>query len=105
MFAFEVARRIVAEGDEVDALVIIDGSARNARFRLVSRLARALAWLVRLDRSAEAALFLGLRDGATALAWRIAGWRRRAAPDSAASRPLGPTARHARPPRLDGEDL
>ena len=66
MFAFEVARRLVAEGDEVDALVIIDGSARNARFRLVSRFARALAWLAGLDRSAEAALFLGLRDGATA---------------------------------------
>src|SRR5438309_1596264 len=105
MFAFEVARRLVAEGDEVDALVIIDGSARNARFRLVSRLARALAWLARLDRSAEAALFLGLRDGATELAWRIAGWRRRAVPDSGASRPVGPTPGDAAARGHGGEDL
>ena len=105
MFAFEVARRLVAEGDEVDALVIIDGSARNARFRLVSRLARALAWLARLDRSAEAALFLGLRDGATELAWRIAGWRRHAVPDSGASRSVGPTPGDAGARGHGGEDL
>ena len=47
------ARRLVAEGDKVDALVIIDASARNARYRLVSRLARVLAWIGQLDGQAE----------------------------------------------------
>jgi hypothetical protein len=90
----------------VDALVVIDVSARNVRFRLVSRLVRALAWLAGLDRSAEAALFLSLRVRATELVWRIAGWRgRRAAPHAAASRPAGPTPGDAGVRGHGGEDL
>jgi pristinamycin I synthase-3/4 len=106
MFALEVARRLAAEGDEVDALVVIDVSARNARFRPVRRLARALAWLGRLDSSAEAELFLNLRDRAMEVAWRIEGWRRRrAAPHAAASRPAAPTPGDADARGHGGEDL
>jgi amino acid adenylation domain-containing protein len=85
LFAFEVARRLVAEGDKVDALVIIDASARNARYRLVSRLARVLAWIGRLDGQAEARLFLSLRAHVTDLASGPAGWRRRLAVPPAAA--------------------
>ncbi len=106
IFAFEVARRLVAEGDEVDALVIIDASARNARFRLVSRVAHALAWLAGLDRHAEAALFLSLRDRATELVRRIAGWRRRCvAPDAASPRLPSPVPADAGVRGPSGEDL
>ena len=65
-FAFEVARRLVDEGERVEGLVIIDTSARNARFRLLNWLAHAWAWLARLDGWAEAALFLNMRDRAEA---------------------------------------
>lgn len=106
MFAFEVARRLVAEGEEVDALVVLDASAGNARFRLVSRLARAIAWLGRLDRSTEAALFLSLRDRAGDAAVRIEGWHpRRAAPNAASSRPAGPMPGGAAAHGHGGEDL
>jgi pristinamycin I synthase-3/4 len=106
MFAFEVARRLVAEGEEVDALVIIDASARNVRFRLVSRLARALAWLAWLDPTAEAELFLSLRDRATELDGRIAHWRRRrAAPKAPASPPVASTPGDAGATGDGGDDL
>jgi amino acid adenylation domain-containing protein len=76
-FAFEVARRLVAEGDRVDALVVIDASARNVRYRPVRHLARVLAWIGRLDRQAEARLFLSLRALARDLGSGPAAWRRR----------------------------
>jgi amino acid adenylation domain-containing protein len=105
-FAFEVARRLVAEGDEVNALVIIDASARNARFRLVSRLARALAWVGRLDRGAEGALFLRLRDRATELAGRRPSWRRRrAVPATPAHQPVAPAPAAAGAHTHPGDDL
>lgn len=56
-----------------------DASARNVRFRPLSRLTRGLAWVGRLDDRAEAALFLAVRDRAISLAWRFAEWRRRRA--------------------------
>jgi pristinamycin I synthase-3/4 len=91
MFAFEVARCLVAEGDDVDALVVIDASAINARYRVVSRLARVLAWLCGLDRGAEAALFLSLRNRAMELTRRIARrWRRLIERRAAASQPASP---------------
>jgi hypothetical protein len=56
----------------------------------VSRLARVLAWIGRLDRQAEARLFLSLRAHVTDLASGPAGWRRmRAASAVAAARGVG----------------
>lgn len=72
-----------------------DASARNVRFRPLSRLTRGLAWVGRLDDRAEAALFLAVRDRAISLAWRFAEWRRR--------RARGEPAPARRPRR--GEDL
>jgi thioesterase domain-containing protein/acyl carrier protein len=95
LVAFEVARRLAAEGEVVDGVVIIDASARNVRFRPLSRLTRGLAWVGRLDARAEAALFLAVRDRAISLAWRFAEWRRR--------RARGEPARGRRP--RSGEDL
>jgi len=100
IFAYEVARRLAADGTDVDALVIIDASARNARFRLVSRVARAWSRLAGLDRSAEAELFLDWRDRVTEFAesepldWSALRKKRQPSP-----------ARGASGPAADGEDL
>ena len=101
LLAFEVARRLAAEGETVDVVVIIDASARNVRFRPLSRLTRGLARVGGLDARAEAALFLSVRDRAISLAWRFAEWRRRRTRGEPA-----PTKRERSPVRQgDGEDL
>jgi hypothetical protein len=68
----------------VDAVVIIDATARNARFRMAGRLARVLAWIGRLDRQAEARLFLSLRAHMEFIS-DLMGWRRRRLASSVAA--------------------
>src|SRR5262249_60328396 len=106
LLAFEVARRLAAEGQTVDAVVIIDASARNVRFRPLSRLMRGLARVGGLDDRAEAALFLGVRDRAVSLVSRVAEWRRRGGAGAGRRAPGGgelrPPARAPRPAR-DGQ--
>jgi thioesterase domain-containing protein len=65
LLAFEMARQLVAAGERVEVLVLIDVSARNARFRLLRRLVSATAMARGLDHLAEADLFVRLRDQAT----------------------------------------
>ena len=72
--AFEVARQLVEAGEQVDALVVIDAAARNARFRALRGLARALAAVRGLEPAEEADLFVRLRDRSVAMVWRLAAW-------------------------------
>ena len=100
MFAYEVARRLVADGEDVEALVIIDASARNVRFRAVNRL--AWARLARLDRSAEAELFVAWRDRTLEFAESVQERRPRRALAIMVARRTSPDA-HT--PPEEGEDL
>jgi thioesterase domain-containing protein len=72
LLAFEMARQLAAAGERVEVLVLIDVSARNARFRLLQRLVRAAAMVRGLDHLEEAELFVRIRERVTDLAWRAA---------------------------------
>jgi thioesterase domain-containing protein len=61
LVAFEMARRLQAQGERVDLLVLLDASARNVRFRVLHQLASWLATARRLGPADQLELFLSLR--------------------------------------------
>jgi thioesterase domain-containing protein len=67
LVAFEMARRLQAQGERVDLLVLLDTSARNAQFRVVHRLASWLATARGLGPTDQIELFLHLRYYSTRL--------------------------------------
>jgi amino acid adenylation domain-containing protein len=64
LVALEMARHLAAAGERVEALVLIDSVALNARFRGLSRLAGAIARARSLGGDERRAVFLRLRTSA-----------------------------------------
>jgi len=63
LVAFEIARLLVQEGEEVPTLVLFAASARNLRFRALRRACDLVTGLLRRDPAAGGVLFGVLRDG------------------------------------------
>jgi thioesterase domain-containing protein len=61
VIAFEIARQLTLAGETVEALVLLDASGRNARFRPLRAIVRLAARVRRLDAVTEAKLFAQLR--------------------------------------------
>ncbi len=61
VIAFEIARQLTVAGETVEALVLLDASGRNARFRPLRAIVRLAARVSRLDAVTEAKLFAQLR--------------------------------------------
>ena len=62
IFAYEVAQQLLAEGEAIDFLAIIDMPAPNPAHRYWERLCHSLARLLRLSADREEAMFLLGRD-------------------------------------------
>jgi aspartate racemase len=62
MIAFEVARRLQAQGEAIDLLVLLCTSASNVRFRLPERILAVLGNLERLGPPDRLRRFLALRE-------------------------------------------
>ena len=62
LIAFEMARLLHGQGQKVDLLIVIDASARNARFRPLRALVRCMGGLLRLEPDEQLIWFVRLRD-------------------------------------------
>jgi hypothetical protein len=73
ILAYEVAQQLLAQGEEVAFLAILDMPAPNPAYRVWWRLAHLLAWLLRLSPAREETFYLWGRD----LWSRLSYWLRR----------------------------
>jgi hypothetical protein len=64
LIAFEMARRLQAQGEQVDFLLAIDTIAWNARFRGLKLLSKVLATALRLTEADQKQLFIQLQASA-----------------------------------------
>ncbi|MCC6604159.1 MAG: hypothetical protein IT327_13175 [Anaerolineae bacterium] len=62
ILAYEVAQQLLAQGEEVAFLAILDMPAPNPAYRVWWRLAHLLAWLLRLSPAREETFYLWGRD-------------------------------------------
>jgi len=71
LVAFEMARRLQAQGRRVDLLVLVDASARNARFRALQQFAIWLGSTRGYGPAEQQTLFLGMRQSVMAREERL----------------------------------